>query len=965
MADDSKTSDAPEPDGDNGKPIIVGVGTSAGGVQALQTLFEALPNNTGASFVVVVHLDPQSRSDLARILGARTRMPVVQVQTREKLQPDHVYVIPPDRRLEIVDHEVSATEFDKPRGQRTAIDLFVRSLGERIGDGFAVILTGAGSDGAIGVRAIKEAGGIVLVQDPEEAEHPSMPRSAIATGVADFVLPLRELALQLVELIAQKRSKAAETREVDEETLGRIFAHVAARTGHDFSKYKRSTVMRRIARRQQVTRTVGLKPYYDYLRANAEEAQALLNDLLISVTTFFRDSAVFDTLKHSVIPQLFQMKEPREEIRIWVPGCATGEEAYSIAILMLEEASRHDRRPAIEIFGTDLDARALVTARGARYPAAIEADVSEERLRRFFVREGDHHRVRQELRDMVLFANHSLLKDPPFSRVDLVSCRNLLIYLDRELQEQVLTTFHYALNPGGYLVLGPSESADEPSGLFRTVDRKARVYQSLARRDERPRVPPRLLGGAHRHEIAVPAGATLAQAMPRGDVRTHLRALEKVAPPSVLVDESHRALHLSVNAGRYIKHEAGPLSADVVDLVRPELKAELRLALHRAFEQHRPTLSLPILVNWNGAPHRVDLQVKPVPPDKGAGASALVMFIEGEAVEPGVAISGQQQVTDETVLRLTQELELTQATMRRMREEAASANEELRASNEELQSINEEYRSTSEELETSKEELQSMNEELTTVNNELKQRLETVSRANSDLGNVMAITEISTLFLDTALRIKRFSSPVTDLFSIREVDEGRAITDFTHTLEYDHLVEDARSVIKDLTPIRREIHRRDSGWYDVRLRPYRTVEGKIDGVIITFLNVTDRHEMEQSFRDAEVRPRLIEGSVDPICVWDLDGNILAWSRGSEELYGYPREEAVGEQKEQLLKTSVPDASMNEVKAALLDKGIWIGLLRQIHKNGRGLKVPAQLQLQSVNGRRLVLETVRGAVEQEH
>lgn len=962
MAGDNKASDPPEQVGSSANPIIVGIGASAGGVQALQTLFEELPDDTGASFVVIVHLDPQSRSDLARIIAARTRMPVVQVQAREKLQPDHVYVIPPDRRLQIIDHEISAAEFDKPRGQRTAIDLFFRSLGERIGDGFAIILTGAGADGAIGVRAIKEAGGIVLVQDPEEAEHPSMPRSAIATGVADFVLPLRELAARLVELIEHKKSKGV-LRDVDQEILGRIFAHVTARTGHDFSRYKRSTVMRRIARRLQVTRSEDLKRYYEFLRVHPEEAQALLNDFLISVTTFFRDSAVFDALQHSVIPQLYKLKEENEPIRVWVPGCATGEEAYSIAITMLEEASRHDVRPPMQIFGSDIDGRALAIARAGRFPAAIEADVSEQRLRRYFVRESDHYRVRQELRDLVLFANHSVLKDPPFSRIDFISCRNLLIYLDRELQEQVLTTLYYALSPGGYLLLGPSESADQPSGFFRTIDRKARIYQSTARPDEKPRLVPRLLGGAHAREAPMLAGSPPGRPELPRDATAHLLALEKVAPPSILVDNAHRALHLSKNAGRYVMPDGGPLSGDVVELVRPEFRSELRMALHRAFDQHRATLSLPILVTFNGAPHRVDLQVKPVPPRESAGPSALIMFVEGEQVESAAAIS-EQQATDDTVRRLTQELALTQTTMRKIREESATANEELRASNEELQSLNEEYRSTSEELETSKEELQSINEELTTVNNELKQRLEAASRANSDLQNLMAVTEVGTLFLDTTFRIKRFTRQVTDLFSITEIDEGRPISDFAHNLEYPDLLNDARSVIKDLTPIGREIHRRDNGWYDVRLRPYRTVEGKIDGVVITFMDITERHTMEDSYRRGDLERRLIARSHDPICVWELDGSIVSWNSGSEELYGYRREEALGERKEQLLKTTVPGSSLDDVRSALLNKGVWTGVLRHTDGSSRTLNLETQLQLEVLDGRRLVLETVRGAAERE-
>src|SRR5262245_38060122 len=851
---DRESQEQSHTDQTNSKPTIVGIGASAGGIQALQTFFDEIPADTGAAFVVVVHLHLQSQSDLPRILGTRTRMRVVQVGKPATLVANQVYVIPPDRRLQLTDHEIIAAAFDEPRGQRAPIDLFFRSLAEH-GDGFAIVLTGAGSDGAIGVRAMKETGGIILVQDPNEAEYPSMPRSAIATGMADFVLPVRDLAARLVDLIRNKDSVSTiDSLRFDDEVLMRILAYVRVRTGHDFSRYKRSNVLRRIARRVQVTRTEDLKDYNNYLRDNAEEAQALVSDLLISVTTFFRDNEAFDTLKANVLPQLFANKsDPTESIRVWVPGCATGEEAYSVAILLLEEGSRHDIRPPVQVFGSDLDARALATAREGRFPAAIEADVSEERLRRFFVREGDHYRVRQELRDIVLFANHSLLKDPPFSRIDLISCRNLLIYLDRELQQQVCSTFHYALNVGGFLFLGASETADNPPGLFRTIDRGARIYQSTTPTGDRPRLLPPLLGGITAREHAVQVGRPVSPSTALSEAALHRRAIEQVAPPSILVDEAHRVLHLSENAGRYIQPSGGPLSGDVVDLVRPEFRFELRTALHRAFEQREPTLTLPILARFNGAPHRVHLQVKPAQEDHQARI-ALVLFIEGQAVDEATTLTpDQEQVTDETVRRLTQELELTQGRLRTIREESEAANEELRAANEELQSINEEYRSTSEELETSKEELQSINEELQTVNSELKLKLEAVSRAHSDLQNLMAATDFGTLFLDSSLRIKRFTDRVTSLFSLTPSDEGRPITDFAHQLEYDDLIKEARAVVLDLTPVRREIPSRSGQWYDVRMRPYRTVDDKIDGVVITFVDITERRHVEEALRDSELQ----------------------------------------------------------------------------------------------------------------
>jgi two-component system, chemotaxis family, CheB/CheR fusion protein len=825
-------------------PVIVAIGASAGGVQALQSFFSGIPQNTGAAFIVVVHLDPRHRSELSAIVAARTQMPVVQVENTAHLEPNHVYVIPPDRRLQVVDHELSATEFDEPRGQRLPIDFLFRSVAERLGDGFAVILSGAGSDGSLGARAVKEAGGIILVQDPNEADYASMPRSAIETGAVDFVLPVRDLAKRLSDLIRIRESVwPPEIGNLDEERLRRVLAHLRVRTGHDFSKYKRSTVLRRIARRMQVNRTDDLDDYYDIIRDNENEVDALLSDLLISVTTFFRDKDAFEALM-KLLPPVFDGKGQGQPIRIWVAGCATGEEAYSIGMLLLEEATRYAVRPHIQVFGTDLDVRALATARDGRYPVTIEADVNDQRLRRFFTREGDHYRVRQELRDIILFALHDLLKDPPFSHVDLVTCRNVLIYLDRELQEQLCSTFYYALNPGGYLFLGAAETAENPTGLFRNVDRRARIYQSTLSPGTKPQLLPAILGPIRIREQMLPLAQSLNPTSALSEAIAHRRAIEDIAPPSILVDETHRVLHLSDTAGRYLLPSGGPLSADVTELVHPELRFEVRSCLHRAFEQRRPSLGLPIRVPLNGGTYPVQIQVKPLQ-EGGEWRRAVILFIEGDAVDQ---IISTEQSTDETVRRLKQELELTQQRLRTMREESDAANEELRASNEELQSINEEYRSTSEELETSKEELQSINEELQTVNSELKSKLELISRANSDLQNLLAATDFGTLFVDSGLNIKRFTDHVRELFSITTSDVGRPITDFAHQLEYDDLVKEARRVIANLTPLQREVRSRRGRWYDVRMRPYRTVDDKIDGVVITFVDLTDRKLLEERLR---------------------------------------------------------------------------------------------------------------------
>ncbi len=834
------------------RPIIVGVGASAGGVEAVGRLLEALPAETGAAWVVVLHLAPEVRSQLAAILGNKSRMPVVQVTDESELKADCVYVIPPDRQLEISDNHIAALPFEEPRGHRAPIDSFFRSLARQHGDGFAVILTGGGSDGAVGVKAVKESGGIILVQDPAEAQHASMPMAAIATEVADFVLPVKQLAERLMELIKVKNQVADGRKAIEEEeNLRRILAHLRVRTGHDFSHYKRSTVMRRLQRRMQVTRKENFEEYFSYLRDHVEEAQALLADLLISVTTFFRDPKAFEALAQKVIPHLFRGEH--NPIRVWVAGCATGEEAYSIAMLLMEEASKHELRPEIQVFGSDMDSRALNIAREGRYPTAIEADVNEERLRRFFSRDGDNYRVKRELRDAVLFANHSLLKDPPFSRLDLISCRNLLIYLDRDLQQQVLATLHYGLNSDGYLFLGSSESGEHPEGLFRVVDRDARLYQSTGRSNERLPNLPRILGIPTDQLSGAPPPTPLSA---RSAAAAHRETLENNAPPSALVDDTNRVVHLSETAGRYLQPSAGPLTTDITDLVRGEMRFELRGALHRALERGETTLTGPIPVRFNGTSHPVYLQVRPISSEEpGKEAKrAVVFFIEGDA-EMGAALQVSGDRSNETVNQLRQELEVAQARLRTMREESEAANEELRAANEELQSINEEYRSTAEELETSKEELQSINEELQTVNSELKLKLETVSRANSDLQNLMAAMDFGTLFLDPSLRIKRFTPRISDLFSITPGDVGRPITDFTHQLDYDGLVADARAVLDNLTPLEREIRSRKGGWYLARIRPYRTVDDKIDGVVATFVDVTERRQMEDQLRQSEEKLR--------------------------------------------------------------------------------------------------------------
>jgi two-component system, chemotaxis family, CheB/CheR fusion protein len=832
----------------------VGIGTSAGGVHALQMFFESLPDDVEAAFVVVLHLDPSHQSELPNILANRTKMPVTQVSGLTPIEPRHVYVIPPNRQLVVTDDHLAITEFDQPRWQRAPIDIFFRSLAAKRGDDFAIVLTGAGSDGSLGIKAVKEAGGIILVQEPDEAEYASMPRSAIATGLADFVLPLREIAARLPELVRNRPHPSSDTlTEADGEAMQRILSHLRDRSGHDFSSYKKPTIRRRIARRMQVQRATTMADYFAALRENPQEAHALFADLLISVTTFFRDMNAFDKLAALVIPRLFDEKGVSDTIRVWVPGCATGEEAYSIAILLLEEASRHEIRCGLQVFASDLDENALALAREGRYPIAIEADMPEERLRRFFTRESDHYRVTRELRDMVLFARHSLLKDPPFSRVDLISCRNVLIYLDREVQQQVCAAFHFALHLSGYLFLGSSETADSPAGAFRAIDRESRIYQRTSIPSE-VHVSRRIGAATFGPESLPPRAPVQFRAPIQAGV--HREALERLAPPSIIVDESYRVVHLSEHAGRYLQPSGGTLANDIRELARVELRLDIRAALHRVFARNESSLSGPIGVHFEGNARRVYLQSRPLGSEPSA---AIVFFFEGEPLSDAslTSIGIEEPASDERIRQLLQELQFSQSQLLGSREEYEGANEELRAANEELQSVNEEHRSTAEELETSKEELQSINEELQTVNSELKTKLDSVSRANGDIQNLMAATDVGILFLDAQLRINRFTPPISKLFNVEIGDEGRSITDFTHRLEYDDLAGDAHIVVRDLNPREREVRGKDGSWYLARLKPYRTVEDKLDGVVVTFVDIGERRRTQDALRESESRMILV------------------------------------------------------------------------------------------------------------
>ena len=803
------------------------------------------------AFVVVLHLNPNEESRLADILQSDLPLPVTQVTELVRIAPGHVYVIPPSQNLLVDDGALILEPIEDERHLRRPVDHLFRTLAEAHGEhAVGVVLSGTGANGTVGARRIRERGGLVLAQDPDEAAFDEMPRSAIAAGIVDHVGPAGRLGAEVAAYAGRLRggrlpdSPAAMAPD-GVRTLQHVLALLHARTGHDFAHYKRSTVLRRLDRRLHITGARSLEGYLEFLRTDAAEARALLADLLISVTNFFRDPEAFAILDEAV-PRLFEGKGPQDQVRVWVAGCATGEEAYSVAMLLLEHAATLPEPPRVQVFASDLSGDAIRVAREGAYPESIEADVSAERLRRFFTHASGHYRVRESLREAVLFTPHSLLKDPPFSRLDLVTCRNLLIYLQRDLQQQVLALLHYALRPSGLLFLGASESIDRGSGLFRALDKGARLFQRLdveTPLPRLPRVPPAL--------TVAPADPANAARVPpsapppaREVERLHRSLREEIAPPSVLVSEDGEVIHVSDAASPYLRVTGGPPSRNLARLLHPALRLASQTTLLQARQTQRPSVSRPVDLEVEGEVRRVTVRARPAP-----GGLIQVVF---DAL-PAPPSAPPDDSEDAHVRALEEELQHVREQLRVSIEEFETSREELQAQNEELQSMNEELRSTAEELETAKEEAQSVSEELRTVNDELNAKVEELARSRSDLENLIASTEIATLFLDRGLRIQQFTPPAREHFHVRSSDVGRPLADLAQQFGGARLVEDAEAVLDRLEAREREVEREDGRHFLVHVRPYRSVENRIDGVVITFVDITRRKEDEEALRWSEAR----------------------------------------------------------------------------------------------------------------
>lgn len=877
---------------------IVGLGASAGGLEALEKFFTHLPADPGVAFVVVQHLDPERTSHMPELLSKSTRLPVEHVKDWTPIEVNHVYLIPPNTTLTLEGKTLRIATPISPR--HNPIDSFFFSLAVAHGEqAVGIIFSGGGSDGAQGIKAIHEHGGMAMAQD--SALHDSMPRSAIALGVIDYVLPAEDMPEVLLAHLKQATRAEGEQSFLRlegatdvTENLRRICAIIQHRTDHDFSRYKQATILRRIQRRMQARQVTSVVDYIALLR-ESDEVEQLFRSLLIGVTRFFRDDDAFEELAREVIPALFARKGREQEIRVWVAGCSTGEEAYSVAMLLREVASKLDLAPTIKVFATDIDDAALDLARGGRYPEAIVDQMPAPRLARFFVKLLSGYQVSKELREMCIFSNHNLISDPPFSHLDLLCCRNVLIYLESDIQRKLVPLFHFALDPGGYVFLGPAESIEGYSDLFRSRIKKHRIYQRQDALNPPTGVFPLI------QPLRLPRSAPLMAALPtpptteRSLVKSiERRLLDEFGPSSVIVNERGEILYIYGRTRKYLELSPGAPNVNVLDMVRSGIRSDLLTALRESVRTQamvtRPDLSL----DMGNQVQRLNLIVQPLALNDVESGLYMVVFQElGPLLSRARAdFEGAAPPYRDTVVQeLEVELRSTKESLRTTVEEFKGSTEELKSANEELVSTNEELQSTNEEMQTSKEELQSINEELQTVNIELHRKVDEVDRANGDLQNLFSSTQIAIIFLDNSLRIQKFSPAAKALFRVIESDVGRPLTDIAAAFSDVTLLDQVREVIEALETREQQVYRAEGDlWYIRRIRPYRSLENTIDGVVVTFVDVTD---LKRAQARIAYLAAIVESSQDAIIGQSLDGTITSWNAGAERIYGYSPSEVLG------------------------------------------------------------------------
>ena len=841
---------------------IVGIGASAGGLDAFKRFFTSMPADSGMAFVLVQHLDPNHDSLTADLLARHTSMQVVEARDQMPVEMNHVYMIPPNKYLTTHDSVLQLSEPVLRRGLRMPIDNFFRSLAEAYEErAIGIILSGTGSDGTLGVKAIKGAGGVTLAQNPETAQYNGMPRSAVATGLVDYVVPIEgmpEILIRYVEhALTGKNSDAALPEKGEPDILRSILAILRTRTKYDFSCYKEGTLMRRIGRRMGLNHLEELGDYLNYMREHQDEAMQLFRDLLIGVTGFFREPEAFEALG-GLIARLAQEKGPDTPIRVWIPGCATGEEAYSIAMLVAEQMQIAQKQCPVQIFATDIDEEALGIARAGVYPENIAADISPDRLQVFFEKEADCYRVRGHVRDSIVFAAQNLIADPPFSKLDLVSCRNLLIYLKPDVQKKIIELFHFALNEVGFLFLGSAESIGPHEDLFDTIVKKCRLYRRIGavRRNvvEFPIFP-------NRHFEKEPGSRDQPSFDDPAQLSEFVRGLllDHYAPASVLVNRKFQIIYYFGPIERYLKQPAGAPTDDLIIRAREGLGIKLRAVIQKAFEGGGESQIGESQVQDAACTRRVKITVNTVMSPKGVPSLLLVSFEDERERAPSADVSVCESPSstgsNSLVRQLESELQATREDLQSTVEEMESSNEELKAANEEVMSVNEELQSTNEELETSKEELQSLNEELITVNSQLEEKVSDLVETTDVLDNLLSSTGIATLFLDAEFRIRRFTPTTDRLFNLISTDVGRPISDISGKFDDPDLLTDVKTVLDQLTPIEKEVYTEEAnrGCYLRCIRPFRTSDNRIDGVVITFVDISKRKDKAEKANQAKSR----------------------------------------------------------------------------------------------------------------
>jgi two-component system CheB/CheR fusion protein len=836
---------------------IVGIGASAGGLEALEIFLENVPAKCGMAFVIVQHLDPTRKGVMVELLQRSTPMPVVQIKDRMRVKADCVYMIPPNRDLSILHGVLHLLEPTAPRGLRLPIDFFLRSLADdRQNKSIGVILSGMGSDGTLGLRAIKENAGVAFVQSPATAKFDGMPRSAIGAGLADVIAPAEELPGRIFAYLQHAPLIAGDDLPLEgksQSALEKIFILLRTQTGHDFSLYKKNTVYRRIERRMGLHQINRIASYVRLLQENPQETELLFKELMIGVTRFFRDPDAWETLKEKVIPALLAANPAVRVLRAWTPGCSTGEEAYSLAMIF-KEAVEQLKPPgnfSLQIFATDLDKDAIEKARAGFYPANIAADVSAARLRRFFVEDELGWRVGKEIREMVIFASQNVIMDPPFTKLDLLICRNLLIYLDTALQKKLLPLFHYSLNPAGFMFLGSAETIGAFTDLFAPLDGRLRIYRRRA-------------GSLGTEPIEFPSTFFPAPpgALKRDGERKpvfNLQAqadqliLQEYAPAAVLTNDKGDILYISGRTGKYLEPAAGKVNWNLFVMAREGLRYELPGAFTKASGEKGAVTLRNVKVKTNGGFHAVDVEIRSIVEPAALAGMVLTVFRDA-AAPPAVRARDRGRKPSVTGIRAAEmEQALAQARheLQTTREEMQTSQEEFKSMHEELQSTNEELQSTNEELTTSKEEMQSMNEELQTVNSELQAKVDDSARLNNDMKNLLDSTEIATLFLDEALNVRRFTSRTSQIIKLIPGDAGRPVTDIASNLRYPELADDAREVLRSLVFIEKQVSAKEGRWFQVRIMPYRTLDNRIDGLVITFTDITRSKALEAELRKTQ------------------------------------------------------------------------------------------------------------------